>query len=37
MIALADEILQRDGRMSQAIAEIGRGREAGCGELFELE
>jgi predicted protein tyrosine phosphatase len=37
MIALADDILQRGGRMTQAIAEIGRGREAGCGVLFELE
>jgi predicted protein tyrosine phosphatase len=37
MIALADRILQRGGRMSQAIAEIGRGREAACGELFVLE
>jgi predicted protein tyrosine phosphatase len=37
MIALADEILRRDGRMVQAIAEIGRGCEAGCGELFTLE
>jgi predicted protein tyrosine phosphatase len=37
MIALADEILQRDGRMIEAIAEIGRGREAGCGVLFVLE
>jgi predicted protein tyrosine phosphatase len=37
MIALADDILQRGGRMSQAIAEIGRGREAGCGALFTLD
>jgi predicted protein tyrosine phosphatase len=37
MIALADEILQRDGRMIQAIAEIGRGREAGCGVLFTFD
>ena len=36
MIALADEILQRNGRMIRAIAEIGRGREAGCGVLFTL-
>jgi predicted protein tyrosine phosphatase len=37
MIALADEILRRDGRMVQAIAGIGRGREAACGELFAVE
>ena len=37
MIALADKILQRGGRMSQAIAEIGRGCEAARGELFALE
>jgi predicted protein tyrosine phosphatase len=37
MIALADDILRRDGQMIQAIAEIGRGREAGCGTLFTLE
>lgn len=36
MIALADDILRRDGQMIQAIAEIGRGREAGCGTLFTL-
>jgi predicted protein tyrosine phosphatase len=37
MIALADEILQRNGQMTQAIAEIGRGHEAGCGTPFTLE
>ena len=37
MVALADDILRRDGQMIQAIAEIGRGREAGCGTLFTLE
>ena len=37
MIALADEILQRNGQMIRAIAEIGRGREAGCGTPFTLE
>jgi predicted protein tyrosine phosphatase len=37
MIALADEILQRDGQMVQAIAGIGRGCDAACGELFTLD
>jgi predicted protein tyrosine phosphatase len=37
MIALADEILQRNGQMIRAIAEIGRGREAGRGALFTIE
>ncbi len=37
MIALADDILGRSGRMTQAITSIGRGREAGLGELFALE
>jgi predicted protein tyrosine phosphatase len=37
MIALADKLLQRGGQMSQAIAEIGRGCETACGELFALE
>jgi predicted protein tyrosine phosphatase len=37
MIALADDILGRSGRMTQAIAAIGRGREAGLGELFALD
>ncbi|HVE23281.1 MAG TPA: hypothetical protein VNC39_15025 [Acidocella sp.] len=36
MIALADGILRRDGHMIQAIAAIGRGREAGYGTLFTL-
>jgi predicted protein tyrosine phosphatase len=37
MVALADDLLGRSGRMSQAIAAIGRGREAGMGELFTLD
>ena len=36
MIALADTLLDRNGRMSAAIATIGRGREAGQGALFTL-
>jgi len=34
MIALADTLLNRNGRMSAAIAAIGRGVEAGQGALF---
>lgn len=37
MIALADTILGRNGRMVSAIAAIGRGREAGHGVCFSLE
>jgi predicted protein tyrosine phosphatase len=37
MIALADTLLNRNGRMSAAIAAIGRGREAGQGTLFTLD
>ena len=37
MIALADDLLGRDGRMSEAIEAIGRGRDAGMGELFAME
>jgi predicted protein tyrosine phosphatase len=37
MIALADDILHRSGRMIQAIANIGRGREAGQGNTFTLD
>jgi predicted protein tyrosine phosphatase len=37
MVALADKILGRSGHMTKAIAAIGRGREAGQGELFTLE
>jgi predicted protein tyrosine phosphatase len=36
MVALADTLLNRNGRMSAAIAAIGRGREAGQGTLFTL-
>jgi predicted protein tyrosine phosphatase len=36
MIQLADDLLQRDGRMSQAIAGIGRGAEASEGEPYDL-
>ncbi|GLR65361.1 protein-tyrosine-phosphatase [Acidocella aquatica] len=37
MVALADTILGREGRMISAIAAIGRGREAGQGVSFSLE
>jgi predicted protein tyrosine phosphatase len=37
MVALADEALGRGGRMNEAIAEIGRGRECFAGEPFALE
>ncbi len=36
LVALADAQLGRDGRMIEAIAAIGRGREAGCGGSFTL-
>lgn len=36
-IALADRALGRRGRMSEAIAEIGQGRECFEGEPFALE
>jgi predicted protein tyrosine phosphatase len=36
MIALADDLLQRDGRMIAAIEAIGRGAEAGEGEPYQL-
>ena len=36
MIALADQILQRDGRMVRAIQAIGRGADAFEGEPFTL-
>ncbi len=36
MVALADRSLRREGRMVQAIGEIGRGAEAGVGTLFHL-
>jgi len=37
LVALADDALGRRGRMSEAIAEIGRGRECLEGEPFALE
>jgi len=36
LVSLADAALGRDGRMSAAIAEIGRGADAFEGALFEL-
>ncbi len=36
MVALADEILEREGRMEAAIASIGRGAEAWEGNVFTL-
>ena len=36
MVALADDLLGRGGRMTQAVAAIGRGREASQGRLFAL-
>lgn len=36
IVALADALLRRDGRMSAAIAALGRGAEAYEGELFAL-
>ncbi|KQP41117.1 protein tyrosine phosphatase [Methylobacterium sp. Leaf104] len=35
-VAIADRLLERDGRMVAAIAEIGRGAEAFEGEPFRL-
>jgi predicted protein tyrosine phosphatase len=37
LVALADRALGRRGRMSEAIAEIGRGQECFEGEPFALE
>lgn len=37
LIALADDLLGRDGRMRQAIAAIGRGAEASSGAPFVLD
>lgn len=37
LIALADDLLGRGGRMRAAIAGIGRGREAARGGAFTLE
>ena len=36
LVALADDLLQRDGRMRDAIAAIGRGLECEEGEPFAL-
>lgn len=36
MVGLADDLLQRDGRMIEAIDGIGRGAEAREGEPYEL-
>ncbi|GIL38703.1 tyrosine phosphatase family protein [Roseiterribacter gracilis] len=36
LIALADEVLARSGRMIAAIASIGRGATAACGAPFEF-
>jgi predicted protein tyrosine phosphatase len=37
LVALADERLERNGRMTEAIAEIGRGEECFEGAPFTLE
>ncbi|HZC94868.1 MAG TPA: protein-tyrosine phosphatase family protein, partial [Bradyrhizobium sp.] len=37
LVAIADRALGRRGRMSEAIAEIGRGRDCFEGEPFALE
>ena len=36
MVKLADDMLGRDGRMSEAIARIGRGAETAEGEPYQL-
>jgi hypothetical protein len=36
LVALADEILTRDGRMINAVEEIGRGKIAEEAEVFAL-
>ncbi|WP_275428021.1 hypothetical protein, partial [Enterobacter hormaechei] len=36
LVAIADGLLRRDGRMIDAIARIGRGRDAFEGEPFWL-
>lgn len=36
LVAVADELLGREGRMSAAVARIGRGAEAGENVPFEL-
>ena len=37
LVALADEALERDGRMNEAIAKIGRGEQCFEGTPFALE
>jgi len=37
IVSLADELLQRGGRMTAAVAAIGRGAEAGLGVPFVLD
>jgi predicted protein tyrosine phosphatase len=37
IVAMADDILGRGGRMVDAVDVIGRGREAGSGQVFQLE
>jgi predicted protein tyrosine phosphatase len=37
LVEIADARLGREGRMTRAIAGIGRGREAGIGRAFSLE
>jgi predicted protein tyrosine phosphatase len=36
IVMLADELLERDGRLVAAAAAIGRGEEAACGSPFRL-
>jgi len=36
IVALADDLLGRQGRMAAAVAHIGRGAEARHGEVFQL-
>jgi predicted protein tyrosine phosphatase len=36
LVALADQLLARSGRMIEAIASIGRGADAACGAPFEF-
>ena len=37
LVRLADQALEREGRMSAAVAQIGRGCDAARGEAFELD
>ena len=37
LVALADALLSREGRMSRAIESIGRGRDCFEGEVFCME